>query len=184
MKKFMLITLGTGNGVENGIAKSISANKPDGIIFIKTHEGVKRQMPELVAQALQNLYKGDMPEVYQTDVVLQDEANVKEAYRVTLQSIEFVREHGYGLDEIVLDFTSGTKAMTVGAALAAFLTGCRTMVYIGGFQRDATTGRVITGSEEVITFTLNDLPESYAPQAEVLEKMFTTDPHEINLIYP
>lgn len=55
--------------------------------------------------------------------------------------------------------------MSVGAALAAYLNRCRTMVYIGGSERDAETGRVISGTEVVMIFTLRDVFENY--QTEV-----------------
>ncbi len=38
MKKYMIITLGTGQGVEYGLAKIIKFNGPDNIIFIATRK--------------------------------------------------------------------------------------------------------------------------------------------------
>lgn len=75
----------------------------------------------------------------------------------TLKAIGDARELGYSSENIYLDFTSGTKAMSVGASLAAFLNDCRTMVYISGSERAPDTGRVVTGSEIVMVFKLHDL---------------------------
>jgi hypothetical protein len=36
MKKLMIITLGMGQGVENGLVKSIVVNNPEGVIFVVT----------------------------------------------------------------------------------------------------------------------------------------------------
>ena len=38
MQKLMIMTIGTGGGVEHGIARSIIANNPEEIIFLVTEE--------------------------------------------------------------------------------------------------------------------------------------------------
>ncbi len=159
MKKLMVITLGTGRGVENGIAKSITVNNPDHILFVATPES--RDMPEKIAEALERLYHRALPP-FEIKPLAQ-EAVVDYAYRVTREAIESALQAGYALEEIVLDFTSGTKAMSVGAAVAALLAECYNMVYIGGYERDAQ-GRVITGTEIVMSFTPNRIFGDYKKQ--------------------
>lgn len=179
MQKLMIITLGTGQGVENGIAKSIVVNSPEQLTFIATRGSLEQQMPDKVTESIKTLYHKEIPH-YEIHTVKNAE-NVEEAYRVTLKAIESAKQQNYAPEDIYLDFTSGTKAMSVGAALAAFLYGCKTMVYIGGFQRDPETGRVITGSEVVMTFTLNDLFAEAKPQSVESEAVFRSGPKEINL---
>lgn len=89
------------------------------------------------------------------------------------------QQGGAARDDIYLDFTSGTKAMSVGAALAAYLNKCRTMVYIGGSERDKDTGRVISGTEVVMTFTLRDVFGNYRPDVAT-DNVFQETPREIN----
>ncbi len=155
MATFMIITLGTGRGVENGIAKSIRHNQPREISFVATEES-KEVMPQKVVEVLNTKFSMPMPRY--TVKVIDHAADIEDVFRVTSGAIQEARQQGYGLDDILLDFTSGTKAMSVGAGLAAFLSGCRKMVYVGGFQRDRDTGRVVTDKELVMTFTLKDLP--------------------------
>jgi len=159
MKKLMVLTLGTGNGVENGIAKSITVNNPDQILFIATP--ASQEMPDKIANALERLYHRALPPFEVRP--LSQEAVVDYAYRATREAIDSALQQGYALEEIVLDFTSGTKAMSVGAAVAALLAECYNMVYIGGYERDAQ-GRVITGTEIVMSFTPNRIFGDYKKQ--------------------
>ncbi|GAK51204.1 CRISPR-associated protein Cas02710 [Candidatus Moduliflexus flocculans] len=159
MKKLMVLTLGTGKGVENGIAKSITVNNPDRIVFIATPQS--QEMLEKIADALERLYHRALPPF---DIKpLSQEMVVDYAYRAAREAIDAALQEGYALEEIVLDFTSGTKAMSVGAAVAALLAECYNMVYIGGYERDAQ-GRVITGTEIVMSFTPNRIFGDYKKQ--------------------
>ena len=184
MKKLMIITLGTGQGVESGLARSIVVNNPEGVIFVVTQESLRQKMPEKVEAAVKTVYHQEMPHVHAFPTVIYHEADVKEVYQATLEAIRLAQNTGYTVDEIYLDFTSGTKAMSVGAVLAALFVGCKTMVYVGGFQRDLQTGRVISGSEVVMTFTLQDIFDifgNYSPQKVAPDAVFRHSPKEINL---
>lgn len=154
MPIFMIITLGTGRGVENGIARSIRDNQPPAVCFVATPES-RQEMPDKIVEALTVKFGVAMPPY--TIKLIDHAADIEDIFRVTSEAIQEARQQGYGPDDIVLDFTSGTKAMSVGAGLAAFLSGCRKMVYVGGFQRDPETGRVVSDKELVMTFTLKDL---------------------------
>lgn len=178
MKKYMIITLGTGQGVEHGIAKSIVVNRPDNIIFIATKESVEQDMPQKISQMMRTHFKRDLPE-YRMKLV-DDPQNVEKVFQVTYEAIGMAQQGGAAREDIYLDFTSGTKAMSVGAALAAYLNKCRTMVYIGGSERDKDTGRVISGTEVVMTFTLRDVFGNYRPDVAT-DNVFQETPREINL---
>jgi CRISPR-associated protein (TIGR02710 family) len=156
MKKLMIMTLGTGRGVENGIARSIETNNPDAITFIVTPQS--QEMVPKVAEVLAARCRQQLPP--HDTRVLSRESSVDAAYHITQQAIREAQQRHYARHEIYLDFTSGTKAMTVGAALAALLAECEKMVYIGGFERDRE-GRVVTGSEIVMAFTPNQVFADY-----------------------
>ena len=159
MKKLMILTIGTGKGVENGIAKSITVNNPERIVFIATPQS--QEMLPKIEDALKCLYHRTLPSF---DIKpLSQEMVVDSAYRAAREAIDSALQAGYALEEIVLDFTSGTKAMSVGAAAAALLAECYNMVYIGGYERDAQ-GRVITGTEIVMSFTPNRVFGDYKKQ--------------------
>jgi hypothetical protein len=177
MKKIMIITLGVGKDIQNGIAKSIVVNNPNMIIFLATKESLSLGMPEKVKEAIKSLYyQQEIPPVHNLAKIINNEGNVKEVYSITFDAIKTAISKGYKIDEIYLDFTCGTKAMSVGAALAAFLSGCKSMVYIGGYERDSNTGKVITGSEIVMTFTLANIP--LQPSIK-LEEIFVKGPDEL-----
>lgn len=157
-KKCMIITLGTGKGVEHGIAKSIAVNRPDKIIFIVSKETLEKNMPQNIAQILHRHLNCVLPE-YETRLV-DDPEKVEKVYQVTYEAIISALRENIMHEDIFLDFTSGTKAMSVGAALAAYLNKCRTMVYVGGSRRNPGDGRVIPNTEVVTIFTLQDMSMS------------------------
>lgn len=80
-KKCMIITLGTGKGVEYGIAKSITFNAPDRIIFIATKEGLEQEMPDKIGQVMSDYFKHALPE-HRTEIV-DDPQNVEMVYQAT-----------------------------------------------------------------------------------------------------
>ncbi|RMH69964.1 MAG: TIGR02710 family CRISPR-associated protein [Gemmatimonadetes bacterium] len=165
-KRILIMTLGTGRGVENGIAKCIQTFNPDVVRFITTHQG-KETIPK-VAEALQTLYQLEMPQVVEP-VMLERESDVNLTYRQSIAAIDEALHEDYSPHEIYIDFTSGTKAMSVGISLAAFMRECPQMVYIGGFDRDEN-GRVITGSETIMSFTPTIVFAGY--KEKLLKQMF------------
>ncbi|MBD3307701.1 TIGR02710 family CRISPR-associated protein, partial [candidate division KSB3 bacterium] len=157
MKKLMIITLGTGRGVENGVANSIAATNPDKVIFLITQ--ASQAMPEKVKEAFCTLCrKEDMPTYHAQKV--QDAEDPEDAYQTTLEAFQLAKQWGYTPENISLDFTSGTKAMSVGASLAGFFSACKSMVYVGGKKRDVT-GRVEKGREKVRVITPNEILADY-----------------------
>ncbi len=183
MKRHLIITAGTGKGVEYGLAKSVVVNNPESMTYIMTTRSQELDMPGKIAHIVNTRYKQEMPEVLDCKAVIQHEGNLEEAYSVTLEAIEQAQRKGFAPEEIHLDFTSGTKAMSVGAAFAALLFGCRTMLYVGGFQRDPETGRVITGTEQLMHFTLNRIFGSNNPQAIIADNVFQDKPAEVTTEY-
>ena len=177
-KKCMLITLGTGKGVEHGLATSIKFNGPDTIIFIATKESLEQEMPQKIKEIMTTEFKRPLPE-YEIKFV-KDPQSVEMVYQAVYEAIISAQQANIARDDIYLDFTSGTKAMSVGAALAAYLNDCRTMVYVGGTRRGSETGRVIKDKEVVMTFTLRNLSENYQPDATA-DFAFQQKPREINL---
>ncbi len=135
MARVMMISLGTGPSVEHGIAYSINTHHPARVIFFATAESeatltkidlLLRERPALETIRINN---GDDPnEIYQKAC-----AKLKEL-------------HG---EEVFVDFTSGTKAMSAGLVAAAIAEGIQQLVYVSG--RRGADGRVISGAEQVIT---------------------------------
>ncbi len=49
--KYLIMTLGTGQGVENGLAKSIKAVNPDRVVFLVTGESASNDRSHFRAAA-------------------------------------------------------------------------------------------------------------------------------------
>lgn len=142
MAKYLIMTLGTGEGVEYGLAKSIKSLNPDYVIFLASSrsqslfERLKPRVPEITSrfQPLRFVKNED-------DV----EKCAEEAKKVILELVN----QGVPIENIDVDFTSGTKAMTAGLGIVAVALGVERLVYVTG-ERDPVTGRVITGTERVL----------------------------------
>ena len=160
MQKGMIITLGTTPGVEHAIAFSIKNQNPDYVIFIVTEdsikklEDIKKELNKMDAKIPKHCYKR-----------IFNEDNVAEAYRSVRDAIEWLIKKGYHPNNIVVDYTSGTKPMSAGALFSAIMAPCGSLVYVAG-RRDEATRRVISGTERVISEQPNRLlAERYISEA-------------------
>jgi len=145
MPKVLILTLGTGMRVEHGIAKSIKDNNPNLIYFLATRES-KLTIPrieDVLGYELKN---------YKLHLIEQSD-DVEYCYMETSKVIKELTRGGFSIEDIYLDFTSGTKAMSAGAALAAAFLECGGMVYVAGKREKGSAGRVISGTERLISLT-------------------------------
>jgi len=145
MPKYLVMTLGTGSGVESGLAYSIRVHNPDRVIFLaskaseKTIERIHPLVPE-----------------YKDRLEIRYMKNEDDVERCAIEALECLREllkTGTRISDILADFTSGTKAMTAGLCMAAVGMGLQQLSYVSG-ERDPVTGRVISGTERVLTVHL------------------------------
>lgn len=141
MPRGLIVSLGTGPGVENAIAKSIRNANPEHLIFVAS--ATSQATLDRVWLALGR--KVDTSE----QLLVTNEQNVEECYRVAVEAVRLLRRKGLTVQEIALDFTSGTKAMSAGLVLGASAMEAGSFVYVGG-QR-GPDGRVITGTELVMS---------------------------------
>jgi len=141
MPRGLILSIGTGSGVENAIAKSIRQSNPEHVVFIASIQSIPTL--EKVWVAL-----GKRLEGYET-LTVKDEGDVEECYLAAIDSIKSLQKKGLSSSEIALDFTSGTKAMSAGAVLGGSALELSSFVYVGG-RRDEN-GRVITGTERLLS---------------------------------
>lgn len=172
----MVITLGIGRGIEHGIFTSILENRPKEIIYLAslTSMNTAERVKEVFAAHPQ--YHQPPEEV----VTLTDETSLKDVYEKTLSAFKMAKNKGYAWEQIILDFTCGTKVMSAGAVLAAFLHGCKRLVYVGGSQKD-DAGKTVDGSEEIVQ-PAGDLLDTYQEQfkQQLLDKGFS--PQQVETI--
>lgn len=163
--KSMIVTVGTGEGVEEPIAISIETANPDIVVFIVSEES--RSTLDKVIDKLRNngfdkdKIVGDNCPNDDMVVVIKDVENINLCYEGALNAFKLIQQRGGNLRRTVLDFTAGTKAMSAAAVLAAVRFDCRQLSYVGGIDRDQG-GRVISGSEFVVTCSANRIARDLA----------------------
>lgn len=147
MSKVMIMSLGTGKGVENGIAKSIQANNPEKLFFIATNESISliEKIESVLGRKL----------IYEPPVILDNPEDVEGCWKTTTELVRSLILKGYNPSDICIDFTGGTKAMSSGCVLAGASFECGNLSYVGGGKRD-NNGRVISGTERIIILTPNE----------------------------
>ncbi len=143
MPKAMIITVGTGPSVGHGICFSIKQQNPQKIIFLLTHKSKAKTLPSILQDRI-------MEGREYVEVLLTDPYDVE---KVTEESKEILESIKHKPEDMVIDYTSGTKAMSVGVTIAGIKKGVGTLVYITG-KRDEK-GIVISGTERPIPLAPN-----------------------------
>jgi CRISPR-associated protein (TIGR02710 family) len=135
MARVMLISLGTGPSVEQGIAYSIKTHRPDRVIFFTTPQSAPTQTK------VEALLDERLP---METIPIGDGDNPDEIYRAAYAKLGELR-----YEEVLVDFTSGTKAMSAGLVAAAIAQGIKQLIYVSGSR--GPDGRVLSGTERVLT---------------------------------
>lgn len=153
MAKAMIITVGTGRyreDISHGICYSIRNQNPDYILFLVTEESNKETMPFILKNS------------YMQNKELNKDFNIKFLFdmndieRIQIECQGYIKEiikKGFEPKDLVIEFTSGTKAMSAGLALAASNLNVGILSYVIG-NRDKG-GRVIGGTERLLTLEPN-----------------------------
>lgn len=141
--RVLLVSLGAGPSVEHGIAYSIKHHRPDRIIYFATEQSIPTR------GKVEALLSGFMPEGEIVKIADGDDPN--NIYRQACEVLNKLRKEGSTIEQdVYVDFTSGTKAMSAGLFAAALAYGVSNLIYVSG-QR-GPDGRVISNTERVITF--------------------------------
>jgi hypothetical protein len=145
MKKALVMTVGTGAetpvSLVHGLICSIETHHADIIVFIMTAESKKKTYPEILQQ-YPNL---PTHEIY----IIDDAFNADSIYNDLIKQVRKLKADS----EIVIDFTSGTKAMSAAAVLCGVRESCY-LSYINGKRDD--TNLVVTGKEMVMVSRPSD----------------------------
>lgn len=138
--KAMIITLG---GTIEPLVKSILHHKPEFICYFAS-----QQTYELSCNIRKEVEKSNLK--YQSEIVLVDNPNdLLHCYEKAEDAVKRVFSKGYNKDEIIVDYTGGTKNMSVAISLASILHGF-SFSYVGGSERTKEgKGIVISGHEKI-----------------------------------
>lgn len=141
--KTLIISVGTGankteqaiESLANSIAYSIKHHNPDKTFFIVTDQSKKTTLPKILRKIKQRQY--EIMEVESADNVQTIYENLQPKF------IKIRKEH----NQLIVDYTSGTKAMTAALAILATIHEANELSYIAGKRK---AGIVQPGTEQVI----------------------------------
>jgi len=149
MKKAMIITVGTGRtgeDIAHAICLSIKQQNPDYLVFLKTRETDERTMPFIRNNAILDQRQ------YQ-EIELSSPDDIEKIVVECHAAISALSKKGYDPQDMVADYTSGTKAMSAGLTIAAIKGNVGALVYVTGEKDDG--GRVMSGTERSISLEPN-----------------------------
>lgn len=173
MKKAMIVTVGTGNTGEDiagAILKSVKDANPERVLFVMTSGSEKRTYPFI---------QSNLPEKMKVEEkILPNPEDVNEIYKHCCLFIDGLVAAGYNTEDITIDYTSGTKAMSAGVVLAGVAKWVDTLSYVSGQRGDG--GRVIPGTEKTLQITPKEVYGDYILK-EVIE-LFSRYQYEAGLI--
>ncbi|MDI6917818.1 MAG: TIGR02710 family CRISPR-associated CARF protein [Thermoplasmatales archaeon] len=132
----IIVSIGTGKGVEHGIAKAINGCNPTLVVYLVTEKS--KNTVDLVKPLLNSDYSSEQS-------FIADENDFEKCYADAKKVLEKLVKKGYSPENITVDFTSGTKAMSSGLVLASVSLECDNISYVYGKRDDI--GRVISGTE-------------------------------------
>ncbi len=139
----MIITVG---GTPQPIIKSIIEYKPVFVSFLPSQQSfeqvtdIKRQVKEVTGIE------------FQSEITIVDNVNdLYHCFKKAEEAVERVLKKGYSGKRVIVDYTGGTKNMSVALSLAAINNGF-VFSYVGGKERTKNgVGVVVNGTEEVYT---------------------------------
>lgn len=139
--KAMIISLG---GSPQPVITSITHYQPSFISFIASHDTCN-----LIAE-IEKTIKENSKLQYKKEITLVDDINnLMHCYQKSEEAVHRVLKRNCNKDEVIVDYTGGTKNMSVALALAAVTHGF-SFSYVGGTDRTKDgIGIVKDGSEEV-----------------------------------
>ena len=149
MKRALILTVGTGTRPDTNIVrplvKTIRHSHPDFVAFVAS--SMSKKYAEDIARELALDEK--RYEIHE----LSSPEDIESVFREMNALVRKIRLKGFDCQDMEVDFTSGTKAMTGGAVISAIFQACGSLKYITGNRKD---GVVVDGTEKFLSIT----PES------------------------
>lgn len=140
MNGAMILSLG---GSPEPLIKSITTHKPAFVCFLASQESLSQ-----LGEVLRGLSAAGHSVAHHT-VVINDINDLVQCYTKALECAQVLREREFTSDRVIVDYTGGTKTMSVALSLATLGQGFR-FSYVGGTDRTKEgLGQVISGTEFV-----------------------------------
>ena len=147
MNLAMLVTVGVGATVSDAIAFAIRDKRPDFVVFLTTE-----QSDETMSAVLEKLALS--PENY-TCRRVSDENDVEKCTLDFMDAMRELKTRGFDAQDLVADFTAGTKAMSAALVAAGVEENIGKLSYIIGERGEG--GIVVSGTERAYPLVPNRL---------------------------
>jgi len=142
--KVLVISVGTGTkpkkqtvySLAKALAQSVHRHHPDKVLFVVTKESEETTLPTILKNI--NNYRYEKIKIDNPD-------NIQQIYETLQPKIRQIKKES---NHIVIDYTSGTKAMTAALAMLATLYEANELSYIAGKRAN---GIVQPGTEQIIS---------------------------------
>jgi CRISPR-associated protein (TIGR02710 family) len=142
--KTLVISVGTGtkpskqtvDSLAKALAQSVDRHRPDKVLFVITKESEETTLPTI----LKNIKNYSCEKIK-----IDNPDNIQQIYETLQPKIHQIRQES---NHIVIDYTSGTKAMTAALAILATLYEANELSYISGKRAN---GIVQPGTEQIIS---------------------------------
>ena len=145
MPKAMIVTVG---GTPEPIIKSIFEYKPEFVSFLASQDtcGLVASIRAEVAKNMHNV---------NAEITLADNVNdLLHCHEKAEEAVERVVIKGYRKEDVIVDYTGGTKNMSVAIALASITHGF-SFSYVGGKERTKQGMGIVVNGEEIIYPSIN-----------------------------
>jgi len=140
MPKALVISLG---GSHEPILKSIETYLPGIVCFFASESSVEN------VGKIKDILKEKGIEIKNKNFITEEAEDLVTCYSKATSIAKWLDEQGISPDEVIVDYTGGTKSMTAALALATVGKGY-SFSYVGGEERTKEgLGQVITGTEIV-----------------------------------
>ncbi len=142
--KGLLLTVG---GTAAPLVHSLARVQPEAVVFVCSEE---TQATVVAVKQAAAADRSPQQTPRHKTLIVDDPANLIDCHRRVSEGLDWLRgELGLHRDEIRIDFTGGTKAMSAAAVLAAAPDGYR-FLYVSGTARDKNgVGVVVSGEEDL-----------------------------------
>jgi len=142
--KSLVISVGTGTrpskqtveSLAKALAQSVDHHHPDKILFVVTKESEETTLPVIIKNIENYSYE---------KIKIDNPDDIQQIYETLEPKIRQIREEA---KHLVIDYTSGTKAMTAALTMLATLYEANELSYISGKR---VNGVVQPGTEQIIS---------------------------------
>ncbi|MGD9495246.1 MAG: TIGR02710 family CRISPR-associated CARF protein [Armatimonadota bacterium] len=148
MRRAMLFTVGSGEGIENAIAFSADSFNADRIYLLCTtgERGSVHRIGDIRGALAARGLGADL--IREPHFEVRDLGDFERTYEDCLEALTAIADDGFATNQIAIDYTTGTKVMSAALVVAAIDFGISHYIYIDGNYRAGEGMRVVTGGEQ------------------------------------